>query len=189
MTDTNTLLALAKITATLWHVMAFASGFAFVVLSFSALFGFRAYDRSWSRLLRTADTHLWLSGIAIIACAIALTGPEKVFANPKLWTKVLVVSVWTMTTITLRQQAARWLANASRLPIVLVSSISLATWIYGAFLGCAKEFSSGVVGFPVFVTGFIALAAVCALTGLYLESRLERSRDSRNPHQLRHGRT
>lgn len=172
--DAATLLALAKSVMALWHVLAFSAGLVLVIASCRSLFGRQAYDRSWSAILRSADLHLWLSGFAIIVAGMAAMGVEKYLTNPKLWIKVVVVVVWTAATLALRRSAGRWLVAGQRRRMVAVSAVSLSCWLYGAFLGCAKDLAFGVAPFGVFLGGFAATLFVTVLAGLALE------------HQFRH---
>jgi uncharacterized membrane protein len=163
------LLGVAKALAALWHVVAFGTGLVLVVYSFQALLGTRRYERAWAQSLWHADIHLWLSGLAIIALGIASTGAEKYLSNPKLWTKVLVVVVWTLATLLMRQRAAAWFASAKRAPILALSGVSFACWIYGAFLGCARDLAYGAVPFAALAGGFAAVLAASVLIAFTLD--------------------
>jgi hypothetical protein len=171
MPDTAALLGLAKGLASLWHVLAFAAGFVFVIYSFQSLFGFRQYDPAWSRRIARADWHLILSGAAIIAIGMALLGPEKYLSNPKLWTKVVVVIVWLASTAVMRRHAASWIASGRMLAMSSIAAVSLSCWIYGTFLGTARELAFGVVPFAVLLSGFFALTMVCIVLGISLDER------------------
>lgn len=171
MGDTVLLLGLGKSLSSFWHVLALAAGLVFVVHSYQSLFGMKPYDRDWSRRIARADWHLILSGLAIIAFGMALTGVEKYLSNPKLWTKVTVVVVWLATTALMRRNAARWFATGNTTPMAALASISLACWLYGTFLGCARELAYGAVPFEALLSGFAVTALVTLIAGLALDER------------------
>lgn len=152
--------------AALWHVLAFAAGMVFVYFSYRTLFNLGAYDRIWGKIIRHADIHLWLSGFAMIAVGTALTGIQAYFANPKLWTKILVIMVWLITTQIMRRIAVPALKKGNRQLMLATSGISLGTWIYGAFLGGAKTLANGNASFAFLVGGFL-LTLVACLTATY----------------------
>lgn len=75
-----------KTLTALWHTLAFAGGFIFVWQSYRALLGYVPHEHGWSRWIRQADIHLWLSGFAIIGLGILISGLAHYLSNPKLWT-------------------------------------------------------------------------------------------------------
>lgn len=164
--DTLTLL---KIAASFWHVAAFGVGVTFVVLAYRALFNWQPYDPSWNRILSRADLHLWLSGLAIITVGILSVGAEKYLSNPKLWTKVLVVAVWTLATLLMRARSGLWFRQGKRTRIAVLAGISLACWIYGAVLGVARDLAYGAVPFETLALGFLATVTAAVLASLILE--------------------
>lgn len=165
------LIALATALAALWHVLAFSIGFGLVILHVRALFRFEDYDNRWSRPLRAAELHLWLSGLAIIGAGIAQSGLERYAANPKLWAKISVVLIWAASVHVLRSSTAAWLQQGQRRRVIAAASISVACWLYAAFLGCAKDLAFGVAPFSALMAGFIAAVLMGLIAGLALEQR------------------
>lgn len=165
------LLEFLKTLAALWHTLAFAGGFFFVWQSYRALLGLCPHEGFWGRRVRQADLHLWLSGFAIIGLGIAISGLEAYLSNPKLWTKVVLISLWLVDTQAMRHYAVPLLRRGRRGPMLVASGISLACWVYGAFLGVAKGLAYGAVPFAALLCGFLlTMAASFALT-YYLASR------------------
>ncbi len=162
---TSILLEFLKTLAALWHAIAFAGGFYFVWQSYRALFGLVAHDRRWGPIIGKADIHLWLSGFAIIGMGILISGADKYLSNPKLWTKVVLIVVWLVATQSMRHYALPRLRAGRRTPMLIAAALSLACWVYGAFLGVAQGLAYGVVPFPALVSGFLlAIAASLAMT-------------------------
>lgn len=151
-----TLILKAVLTAAFfWHVLAFAAGGVYVFHSYIALFSGN-HSSSWSRVIRSVDWQLWVSGFAIIGLSIVLLGSDQYLANPKLWTKTLLISIWLISTQTMRLYAVPRLYSGYRTPMLLTSSINAACWVYGAFLGVAKPLAFGVAPFSVLIGGWIA---------------------------------
>ncbi len=149
------MLEVLKPLASLWHTIAFACGFLFVFQSYLALFGHVQYDRRHNRIIRYADRHLWLSGFAIIAIGLLISGPETYLSNPKLWTKVTLITIWAISTETMRAYALPRLRLGQRLPMLVTGTISLACWIYGAFLGVAHGLAYGKAPLWALMSGFL----------------------------------
>jgi len=152
--------------AALWHVIGFAFGLVYVHFSLKSLFNFIQYDRKWSRILRTADLHLWLSGFALIALGLLQKGTGEYLSNPKLWCKITVVIVWFLSTQLMRRVGIQHLKNGNINPMMQLSAINLSCWIYGAFLGCAKPLAYGVVSYPTFFLGFAGVM-ILSFSSLY----------------------
>ena len=152
--------------AALWHTLAFAAGGAFVCLAYAALFGLK-YERWWTRIIRSADLQLWLSGLALIALGVAASGFQTYASNPKLWAKLMVITVWPLSTQVMR---AAKMAGRSR-TMLAACGVNLACWIYGAFLGVAKPLAFGVVPFWGFVLGFAGLCLITVITTLVFQRR------------------
>ncbi len=142
-----------------WHVMAFAFGGVYVVHSYRAALGYEPAQKFWSRILRQADIHLWLSGFAVIGVGIALKGFLDYMDNPKLWTKVIVITLWLATTQYMRHIGFVKLRSGRGRALYIACGIEMACWTYGALLGCAKGLAYGVIPFWVFLSGFILILA------------------------------
>lgn len=149
-----------KTSVVLWHVVAFGFGFVYVINSYRAILGYMTPRKYWKRILRRADLHLWLSGVAVIAVGILLSGATQYFSNPKLWTKIVVITVWLASTQFMRRYAMLRYLRGKKAPMLTASSVNVACWFYGAFLGCAKGLANGAVPFEALAAGFVLTLAV-----------------------------
>jgi hypothetical protein len=145
----------------LWHVIAFAYGIVFIHFSLKSVFNIVPYNKEWSPVIRGADLHLWMSGLALIILGILDKGVDIYISNPKLWTKVTVVIVWMLSTLLMRKYAVPALKNGSNELMIKFSALNISCWIYGAVLGCAKPLAYGAVSYPVFILGFILTVIAC----------------------------
>lgn len=147
-------LAIGITIAALWHVAGFAFGLVFVWFSLQSLLGRVPYDRRWAPVIRSSDLHLWLSGFLLVALGALQKGVEVYFSNPKLWAKMTVIIVWMLSTQVMRRYGVPRLRAGDALPMLRLSALNVACWIYGAFLGCAKPLAYGVASYPQFLLGF-----------------------------------
>jgi hypothetical protein len=145
--------------AALWHTLAFAAGGVFVTLAFGALCGLK-YERWWTRVIRTADQQLWISGVALIGLGILGSGFQNYVSNPKLWAKILVIAVWAISIQLLR----RYKRRGETEKLLLACGVSLGCWTYGAFLGVAKPLAYGAAPFWAFAAGFVLVCLAAVLT-------------------------
>lgn len=166
--------------AAFWHCVAFAAGGVFVYLSYCALFGIENYSPRWGRIIRTADTQLWVSGILLIATGAFISGSEHYFSNPKLWAKITVIILWVTSTLFLKSHALPCFRAGKRGPMIFSASINLGCWIYGAFLGCAHSLAYGAAAYAWLVSGFIVTILCCTCITFYLE-RLRGASPVRQP--------
>lgn len=160
--------------ALFWHVTAFAVGGVNVVAAYRGLFTGR-HDSSWPRAIRAAEAHLWLSGLVVIALASLESGWSSYLSNPKLWAKLAVVSIWLAAALLLRHVAAPKLRAGQRGPMLWVSSVSAACWLYAAFLGVARPLGDGAVSFPTLMAGFAMTTLTCLALTAWLERRRVRA--------------
>ena len=167
-------LEILKTICAVWHVVAFAFGGVYVVHSYRAILGLIKPAKFWKRMIRGADTHLWLSGFAVIAVGASVVGVSEYFANPKLWAKILVVTVWFISTQYMRRYAMFRFIRGFKTPMLAASSVNVSCWVYGAFLGCAKGLANGVMPFYAFVIGFIFILLVCSLTTYVVHARRQK---------------
>lgn len=164
------MLEVLKTLTSLWHVIAFACGFLFVFQSYLALFGHVQYDRSHNRIIRYADRHLWLSGFAIIAVGLYINGAETYLSNPKLWTKVTLITIWAISTETMRAYALPKFRNGQRTPMIVAGTVSLTCWIYGAFLGLAHGLAYGKAPLWALMSGFMVVLLVLSALAVKLKA-------------------
>lgn len=164
------MLEVLKTLTSLWHIIAFACGFLFVFQSYLALFGRVQYDPSHNRIIRYADRHLWLSGFAIIAVGLYINGPETYLSNPKLWTKVTLITIWAISTETMRAYALPRFRDGQRTPMIIAGTVSLACWIYGAFLGLAHGLAYGKAPLWALMSGYLVVLLGLSLLAFKLKS-------------------
>lgn len=165
--------------AAVWHLIGFALGPVYIHFSIRSLLGLAPYDPSWARGIRTADLHLWLSGLTLIVLGIWQKGFELYLSNPKLWCKVTVVLVWLASTQAMRHYGLPRLARGDRRPMLRLSAVNIACWTYGVMLGCAKPLAYGVWSYPQFLSGFALTGALCFIGLKWLEGRALQARPQR----------
>ncbi len=157
--------------AVLWHLFAFAAGGVYAFLSCRALFR-GGYDWRWSRVMRSADWQLWVSGLLVLGLEARLVGLVPCLSNPKLIAKLVVIGVWFASTQALRHLHAPAHGQRHRAAFLTACAVTAACWIYGAFLGVAKPLANGVVPLLGFLAGFAGLIALSIGIILVLEHRM-----------------
>ena len=143
--------------AALYHVLATAAAMMAVFHFARRLRGEESREPLWRALFSQAEKHLWLSGLALVLLGLYATGPEKYLANPKLWTKVSLITLWGLNSLWIK----RTLHRASPARRDLMFGISIGALLYGTFLGVAKPLAYGVLPFAVFVAGLLATVGAC----------------------------
>lgn len=143
--------------AALYHVLATAAAMMAVFHFARRLRGEESREPLWRALFSQAEKHLWLSGLALALLGLYVTGPEKYLANPKLWTKVSLITLWGLNSLWIK----RTLHRASPARRDLMFGISIGALVYGTFLGVAKPLAYGVLPFAVFVAGLLATVGAC----------------------------
>lgn len=157
---THTLIPTLLSLAAFWHVVGFAFGFVYVRFAFLSLFGNMPYDRENSRILRTADLHLWLSGLVLIGLGMLDQGAVLYLSNPKLWGKLTVVLVWMCSTQAMRHFGLpAWKQGRPELMFQCCVT-NIACWMYGAMLGGAHMLADGVVSYAEFMFGFLCVLSL-----------------------------
>lgn len=153
----------------LWHVCAFAAGGVYVFHAYRVLF-YGGHNPAGLKVIRTADVQLWLSGFTMIGLGIAVYGLDAYMQNPKLWAKMILIIIWLISTQFIRRYAAGQMRSGNRLPMLLASSVNVACWTYGAFLGVAKPLASGGYSFSTFILGFDIALTLSLLVTILLEN-------------------
>ena len=143
--------------AALYHVLATAAAMMAVFHFARRLRGEESREPLWRALFSQAEKHLWLSGLALVLLGLYVTGPEKYLANPKLWTKVSLITLWGLNSLWIK----RTLHRASPARRDLMFGISIGALLYGTFLGVAKPLAYGVLPFAAFVAGLLATVGAC----------------------------
>lgn len=142
----------------LYHVLATAVAMMSVVHFMRMLRGVEVRDPLWRRLHTQAEVHLWVSGVLLVALGMYATGWAKYLDNPKLWTKVCLVTLWSLNSWWMK----RHLARASETERLAMFGISLGSLLYGSFLGVAKPLAYGEWPFVYFLGGYAMTVLVCA---------------------------
>ncbi len=168
--DSSEIIGLLVTIAAMWHVLGFAFGLVYINFSLKSLFNLMPYDRQWSGVIRSADLHLWLSGIVLIVLGLFQKGAGEYLSNPKLWCKVTVVVIWFLSTQLMRRVGIPSLKKGDDGPMMKLSAVNISCWIYGAFLGCAKPLAYGVVSYSGFIFGFICTTLLSFLILYYVKN-------------------
>jgi len=149
----------------LLHLLAFAIGLGSAILADWIVLSrmtFRPISKraeqqltDLSRAVTVGLALLWITG-AILVGNNALTDPASL-ENHKLWGKILVVAVLTMNALLLhvvvlpivQSRVGHKLFTATftgrRLLCTLAGTVSATSWMFAAYLGCARELN-GTVG-------------------------------------------
>ncbi len=143
--------------AALYHVLATVAAMMAVFHFARMLRGDESRHPLWRTVFSQAEMHLWISGLALVLLGIYVTGLEKYLGNPKLWTKVSLITVWGLNSLWIK----RGLRTALPARRDLMFGISVAALFYGTFLGVAKPLAYGALPFPWFLAGFVATIGVC----------------------------
>lgn len=147
-----------------YHVMATMAAMMAVFHFTRILRGDESSHSLWRHVFNWGEVHLWVSGVLLLVIGIYMTGFEKYLSNPKLWTKVSLVTLWLVNSLWIKKT----IRTASPGRRNLMFGISVACLFYGTFLGVAKPLAYGVLPFPYFLAGFAATIALC----IYGMSRL-----------------
>ena len=158
----------------LWHTFAFAAGGVYIFHAYRTLF-WGGHNPTGVKVIRSADWQLWLSGFMMIGLGVMIDGFDQYAANPKLWAKTLLIIIWLISTQTIRRYAVVKIRTGNRAPMLLASSVNVACWIYGAFLGVAKPLGFGVVSLSMWTVGFDITLALCIIVTVMLENHYKRT--------------
>lgn len=143
--------------AAMYHVLATVAAMMAVFHFARMLRGEESRHPLWRTVFSQAEAHLWVSGVALVLLGIHVTGLEKYLGNPKLWTKVSLITLWGLNSLWIK----RSLSAASPVRRDLMFGISVAALFYGTFLGVAKPLAYGALPFPWFLAGFVATIGAC----------------------------
>jgi uncharacterized membrane protein len=149
-----------------YHILATVAAMMAVFQFARILRGEENHHPLWRHIFDWAEAHLWISGLMLLAVGIYVTGLDEYLANPKLWTKVSLVTLWAANSLCIKK-TLRSAASGQR---NLMFGTSIACLFYGTFLGVAKPLAYGVLPFPYFLAGFVLSIAI----GTYGVSRLLR---------------
>jgi hypothetical protein len=121
---------------------------------------------------------LWVSGTAIVTMDALVKGGWQYFANPKLQTKILVVTLLTINGFALHNMVLPWLQKAGSLlnlsfnrtvVAAFTGSVSAVSWMYAAFMGIGRplswKYSLGqlLAAYPLMIAGgFLGMLALIA---------------------------
>jgi len=175
------LVAIARMTLILLHVLAMAAAGAGIAFGDYAIFARHRIDAGLlhkaGRAVTVALGMLWLSGLAVIWMDTRFEW-AVLAVKPKLLAKLTVVTLLSINGVALHGVAFKRLSEvhsealrAAKLPAVL-GAISVVSWLYAAFVGLAKPVAPllGYVGFMGLYG--VALAAGIAMALLLMGPRL-----------------
>jgi hypothetical protein len=119
---------------------------------------------------------LWITGTALVTMDALVKGGWQYFANPKIQTKILVVTLLTVNGFALHNLVLPWLQKAGSLVnlsfnrsvvAAFTGSVSAVSWMYAAFMGIGRplswKYSLGqlLAAYPLMVAGgFITMLAL-----------------------------
>lgn len=154
-----------------YHIMATVAAMMAVFHFSRILRGEESSHPLWRHVFNWGELHLWVSGIMLLGVGIYLTGFEKYLSNPKLWTKVSLVTLWLGNSLWIKKT----IQTASPGRRNLMFGISVGCLLYGTFLGVAKPLAYGVLPFPYFLAGFAATITFCTwgMSRLFYAVRFE----------------
>jgi hypothetical protein len=127
---------------------------------------------------------LWATGFAIVAIGMQMKGLAYL-DNPKLWVKVLVVTVLSINGWLLHRYALPMmvkslrlsdLARKQRLHLCWMAGISGASWMTAAYLGIARYMNGSLSFTSILAVYLLVLLASLALTLYFLVFDLEKRR-------------
>lgn len=138
-----------------YHVLATVAAIAGAYHLLRMSLGRQAYNPVWKHALRNGELHLWISGLLIVAIGVYLNGLAYL-QNPKLWTKVSLIAVWGINSLLIKAYLKKVSLNGRSLFL----GISLASLLYGTFLGVAKPLANGVAPFSALLLGYLLTMAI-----------------------------
>ncbi len=142
-------------------------------------------SRSMGVLVAASLAALVLTGAALIV--LGLLQRADYLANPKLQAKLVLVAVLVVNAGVLHQSTFPWLARGKRiaplsarvvLGVALPAAVSLALWLYVAFLGVARPWNFTVSAEHVLVAGavLVVLAWVATLAVMHVAAHHQHAR-------------
>lgn len=149
-----------KILSTLcvfYHVLATVATIAGAYHLLCMALGRQTFGPVWKHALRNGELHLWISGVLIVGIGLYSNG-WAYLQNPKLWTKVCLIAVWGINSLLIKAYLQKVSLDARS----VFFGISLASLLYGTFLGVAKPLANGVVPFPALLLGYLLTIVTCA---------------------------
>ena len=122
---------------------------------------------------------LWLTGLALIGLDTGLN-PAALAAKPKLLAKLTVVGLLSLNGLALHRYAFPALSAPAALPkraarwCALFGAISSVSWLYAAFVGCARLIAPWMDYTAFMALYAIALAVGISVSLLWAAARLHR---------------
>src|SRR5574343_356349 len=86
-----------------YHILATVAAMMAVFQFARILRGEENHQPLWRHIFDWAEAHLWISGLMLLAVGIYLTGLDEYLANPKLWTKVTLVTLWAANSLGIKK--------------------------------------------------------------------------------------
>lgn len=144
-----------------YHVLATVAAIAGTYHLLCVSLGRQGFNPVWKRALLNGELHLWISGLLIVAIGLYLNGWDYL-QNPKLWTKVSLIGVWGINSLLIKAYLGKIGLNAR----CTLLGISLASLLYGTFLGVAKPLANGVAPFSSLLLGYV-LAIMISVAAMH----------------------
>jgi hypothetical protein len=126
------------------HLLIFALALSEVLRGDLNLLKNRTLDPDWlhrvSRQILVLLTLLWISGGALFAISAA-PDPSVLLTNPKLATKLFVVTLLTLNGLLLHTVAFPMLlrrANGAAAVASMLGAVSTGSWLYASFVGVSR---------------------------------------------------
>lgn len=164
----------------LGHLVAFALALSAVLRGDWMVLRARRIDAgalgAISRSVALSLFALALTGVAIVGIDTGFD-PRRIASSPKLLAKLTVVAILALNGVVLHARAFPALVAAPRHRqvsthfICVAGAVSTTSWMYAAFMGIAKPFTSWL-GYA----GFMGLYAVALLSALVIASVVVRPR-------------
>ncbi|MGD2019927.1 MAG: hypothetical protein PVJ30_01365 [Thiohalocapsa sp.] len=125
------------------HLVVFALAISEVLRGDLGLLSCRTFDPDWlhriSRRILILLALLWITGAMLLATSVN-TNPSVLLTNPKLATKVLVVTVLTLNGLLLHSIAFPKMLQGARVAALasILGAISTGSWLYASFVGVSR---------------------------------------------------
>ena len=142
--------------AAFYHVMASLAAMMAVFQFTRILRGEESHHPLWRHVFDWGETHLWISGLALVSAGLFATGWEYL-DNPKLWTKLGLIALWAANSYAIKKT----LKTASNRRRNAMLGVSIGSLLYGTLLGVAKPLAYGVLSFPYFLAGLALTIGLC----------------------------
>lgn len=176
------------------HLVVFALAISEVLRGDLGLLSCPGLDPDWlhriSRRILVLLALLWVTGALLLVMSVN-PDPSPLLTNPKLATKVLVVTVLTLNGLLLHTIAFPMMLQGARVAALasILGAISTGSWLYASFVGVSRVIASEMtlplyLGFyGIVVSGGISIALLLVRPHVQLVLRTTAA----NPHVAARG--